>query len=352
MHAEVLLCATRREAEPEEHLVEDQHDAARRADLPQLAKPFGVGLPVEPGASSAVHQGGVAGRGAVRVQRLQRVHQHAGDVAARPQHPQRGPVHLLQRVRPLRRRGIAGAGLHIIPPSMVRPAEAHEAGAPRVVTGQAHGLHHGLRPGHVERHLVLARDAAQLPGVPCHARVQRPQDHPHPCHAPGRLLHATLVELMPQHVHPVGACQVDELPAVEVRHRHPGRPLHEAAQLQPRENMPAEGERHAVGPGELEVRDVLRRRHGEVHGPPMPLAQLPCQRLEGRLASPREIGSRAVGRIDLFPFESVARQHTRHALRPARVPRQRRMLRARELQSAIRLPCHEHPRHDSQPPSA
>ena len=45
--AEIFLRAAGREAEADEHLVEDQHDVALGADLAQLLEPVGIGRPVE-----------------------------------------------------------------------------------------------------------------------------------------------------------------------------------------------------------------------------------------------------------------------------------------------------------------
>ena len=80
-HAEVLLRAAGREAKTDEHLVEDQHDAARAAYRAQALEPLGIGGTVEAGLPPAVDQGRIAGRADVGMQRLQRIDQHAGDVA-------------------------------------------------------------------------------------------------------------------------------------------------------------------------------------------------------------------------------------------------------------------------------
>ena len=47
LDAEILLRAAGREAEADEHLVENQHDAALGADRAQLLEPVGIGVPVE-----------------------------------------------------------------------------------------------------------------------------------------------------------------------------------------------------------------------------------------------------------------------------------------------------------------
>ena len=88
-HAEVFLCAARRQPEAEEYLVEDQRDAALCADGPQFLEPGAVPHPVEAGAAPTVDQGGVRRRCHVRIQALDRVDEHAGDVGPRAQHVQR-----------------------------------------------------------------------------------------------------------------------------------------------------------------------------------------------------------------------------------------------------------------------
>ena len=75
--------------EADEHLVEDQDDAALGADRAQAPQPVGVGLRGRNAPRAAVDQRPVRGRVGVGMQRLQRVDQHAGDVAARAQHAQR-----------------------------------------------------------------------------------------------------------------------------------------------------------------------------------------------------------------------------------------------------------------------
>lgn len=120
-HAEIALRATRCQSKTHEHLVEDQHDASRAADLAQLLQPCRVGLTVECGAAAAVQQGVVARRRLVGVQGLQRVDQHAGDVAALAQHTQGVRIHLFQRVGVGRRQRVAGPGLHVFPPAVMAP---------------------------------------------------------------------------------------------------------------------------------------------------------------------------------------------------------------------------------------
>ena len=153
-HAEIFLRAARREAEADEDLVEDQHDVALGADRAQPLEPVGIGRLVEMRAARAVDQRRIGRRRRVRMQRLQRIDQHAGDVAPRAQHAQRVLGHVLQRVGLVRRQRIADARLHVAPPAVIGAAEAHQMRAPGVIAREPHRLHHGLGARHVERHFV------------------------------------------------------------------------------------------------------------------------------------------------------------------------------------------------------
>ena len=161
LDAEIFLRAAYGEAKADEHLVEDQDDVALAADRPQLLEPIGVGLPVEMRAARAVDQRGVRRCARVRVQRLQRIDQHAGDVAPRPQHAQRILGHVLERIGLVRRHRIADARLHVAPPAVIGAAEAHQVRAARVVARQPHRLHHRLGARHVERHFVESGNLLQ-----------------------------------------------------------------------------------------------------------------------------------------------------------------------------------------------
>mgnify|MGYP003693716017 CR=1 FL=1 len=56
-HAEIFLRAAGGEAEADEHLVEDQHDAALGADLAQRLQPFGIGRAIEIAACASCRPG-------------------------------------------------------------------------------------------------------------------------------------------------------------------------------------------------------------------------------------------------------------------------------------------------------
>ena len=159
-------CAPPRgEPEADEDLVEDQHDPAFAAHRAQFAQPVAVRGAVEVGAAPAVDQRRVSGRADVRMQRLQRIDQHAGDVAPAAEHPQGRLVHVLQRVGVARRERIADARLHVAPPAVVGAAKAHQVAAARVVSGEPHGLHDRLGSRHVKGDLVQAGDFQQAAHV-------------------------------------------------------------------------------------------------------------------------------------------------------------------------------------------
>ena len=65
-NAEIFLGAAGGEAEADEHLVEDQDDAALGADLAQLLQPVGIGRAIERALARTVDERGIAGRVGVR----------------------------------------------------------------------------------------------------------------------------------------------------------------------------------------------------------------------------------------------------------------------------------------------
>ena len=176
--AEVLLCATHRETEAEEHFVEDQHDAARRAHGTQSLEPLRVGSLVEAHRSLAVDEHRVRRRVAVRVHGLQRIDQDASDVVAGAKHFERLLRHVRKRVDLTRGPRVADACLHTVPPTVVGATEAHDVRLAGVVARESHGLHHRLGAGHVEGHLVLLRDALQASDVVGDDGVIRPENRP------------------------------------------------------------------------------------------------------------------------------------------------------------------------------
>ena len=215
--AEIFLRAAGGDAEADEHLVEDQDDAALGADLPQRLQPFAVGRAIEMAGAGTVDQRGIAGRIGVGMQRLQRVDQHAGDVAPRPQHMQRPLGHVGQRIGLVRRNRIADAGLHVAPPAVIGAGETNQMRAAGVIAGKPHRLHHRFGAGHVERDLVEPGNLAQPADIVGDDGMIGAEHRAERMRARLGLGDALLVEVVAEDVDAVGAGQVVEHIAVDDR---------------------------------------------------------------------------------------------------------------------------------------
>ena len=259
LDAEIFLGAAQREAETDEDLVEDQHDAAVAADGAKFLQPCSVGVTVDTGVRPAVDQGRIGGGCLVGIERLRWIDEDAGDVAAPAQHLERGLGHVRQGVSVVRGNGIPHAGLHVAPPAMIGAAKPHEVGTSRVVARQPDGLHDGLGSRHVERDFILAGDARQPRNVVIDQRRVGTQHRPEGIDPPGAAIEAGLVEVVAQQVDAIGAREVVAGVAVEVGDHDAARPGEKRAhrELRPRQGTELEG--HAVGFGELQVGDVPAR---------------------------------------------------------------------------------------------
>ena len=333
--AEIFLRAAPGNAETQEHLVEDQHDAPRAANLPQLFQPRAVRRAVEVRLASAVHQRGIGGRGLVGVQGLQGVDEHAGDVAPRTQHMQGRLGQLGKGVGFAGRQRVAHAGLHVPPPAVVRPAEAHQVRAPGVITRQPHGLHHRLRAGHVERYFVHPGNCTQPGNIVRHHGMIRAEDRPQRAGALVPLLHALLVEVVTKDVHAVGTREIVETIAVEVRERHPLGRRQERTRAQVLAHDPAVLERHAVNIGELQIGDARRSFGGEMARLGEPLAVQCRQPLKAVASAGGDSGGCVVRAKETILPKFVERHQPGHPTRQARMPGQRAMLCAGEFQGAF-----------------
>ena len=265
------------------------------------------------------------------MERLQRVDEHAGDVAARRDHAQRRVVHLLQRVDVADRPRIADAGLHAIPPAVVGAGELDEVRSPGVVPRQPHRLHHRFGARHVEGHLVEAGQAAQpLDVVEDHRmvgaehRTQRPD-------AGDAVLDAALVGVVAEDVDAVRAGQVEGDVAVEIADPHAVRGLDEAADAQLLADQPPELERHAIPVRELQIRDGFGRGGGGRERARGARGQLVGQ--AGKAGPPPlgDLEGRAIGGEEAVRPVVVERHQPRQALRQASVAVQRSVLGARQL---------------------
>src|SRR5579872_5639076 len=109
--AEIFLRAAGSDAKADKNFIENQNDAALVADLAQFLQPRRIGFAVKMRAARGIDQRRIARRIGVGVQRLQRIHQHAGDVTARPQDVKRLLRHFGERIGLVRRDRIADARL-------------------------------------------------------------------------------------------------------------------------------------------------------------------------------------------------------------------------------------------------
>ena len=124
-------------------------------------QPFAVGLAIEARRCASCRPARNRRRVGVGVQRLQRIDQHAGDVAPRSQDVQRPLRHVGQRIGLVRRNRIADAGLHVAPPAVIGAGETNQMRSPGVVAGEPHRLHDRFGAGHVERDFVEPGNRAQ-----------------------------------------------------------------------------------------------------------------------------------------------------------------------------------------------
>ena len=336
-HAEVFLRAAKREAKADEHLVEDQNDIPLGADRAQPLEPFGVGCLVETGVPRAVHQRGVRRRPAVRMQRLQRIDQDAGDVVPRPQHAQRVLGHVLQRIGVARRQRIADARLHVAPPAVIGAAEAHQVRAAGVIAREPHRLHDRLGARHVERHFVEAGDLLQAPDVVGDHRMIRAEHRTEVADPLMAALHAGLVEIVAEQIDAVRAGEVVERVAVEVGDRHAAGRLQERAERQVLAHDAAVLERHPIGVGELQIGNAVGHRRGGFERLRKVLLEMRRQPHEAGPALRGDRLGRIVGAEEPRFVVFVERQERRHAPRHPGVSGQRSVLRLGQLQPLLEL---------------
>ena len=205
---------------------------------------------------------------------------------------------------------------------MISTAEPHQLAAARVVARQPHRLHHRFRARHVKGDLVQAGDFLQTGDVVGDHRMVAAQDWSQGADAFIACFHARFVEVVTEQIHPVGTRQVVETIPVEVGQRHPLGRRQERARAQMLAHEPAVLERHAVGFGELQVRNAFAGLGGEPtrFGEPLPVQSR--QPVEARPAAGRDLVGCVVG-----AEEPVERHQRGHAPREPRVSGQRAVLR-------------------------
>ena len=300
-------------------------------------QPFAIGRAIEIAAARAVDQCGIAGRAGIRMQRLQRIDQHAGDVAAGLQDMQRAFGHVGQRVGLVRRNRVADAGLHVAPPAVIGACETHQMRAAGVVAREPHRLHHGFRAGHVERDFVESGNLAEAPHVVRDDGVIG-TEHRAECMRPlFGLGDALLVEIVAEDVDAVGAGQIVEHVAVDVGDGNAGRRRHEGAGAEMLAHQAAVLEWHPVGFGELQVGDAARRLRG--HLPALGVAVLveAGEPEEAVLARHSQFGRGAIGREEIVDVEFVIRQEPRDQLGHLGMAGQRAVLCAGQRQPRLQF---------------
>ena len=150
------------------------------------------------------------------MQCLQRIDEHAGDVAAAADYGEAAFVHVAQGICVVRGERIAGARLYVVPPAMVGTAEAHEMAAARVIAREANGLHHRFGARHVKRDFIEPRDAFQGGGIVGDAGVVAAEYRAQLGDPLGPFADAGLVEVGAEQIGAVGTAEVEEFEAVEV----------------------------------------------------------------------------------------------------------------------------------------
>ena len=274
----------------------------------------------------AVQQAGIAGCRGVGVQSLQRVDQHAGDVAAAAQHPQRALAHFGQGKGIARGHGVADARLYVAPPAVVGATKAHHFVAPAVVARQPHGLHHGLGSRHVEGNLFHTGYALQALQVVRHDRVVSTQYRTKIAHHCRALFNAALVKVVAQQVHAVGTGEIKKAVAVQISDRDTFSGSHKGSDLQTLAHQFFELKGHAVGADELQVRQGAHHIGGGVQGLGVAGLELLHQAGKGCPAACNHIGRRTIDAIGLLFVIGVAGQERRYPARRARVAGQPRVL--------------------------
>ena len=110
-----------------------------------------------------------------------------------------------------------------------------------------------------------------------------------------------------------------------------------AAGLEVAAHEAAELERYAVAGGELQIGDTVHDRVGQFHGPFAALGEAPGKAQEPFAARRRNLLRRRIGPEKPILVVFVERHQRGEAPCHARVPRQRAVLRAGELQPQLRL---------------
>ncbi len=271
------------------------------------------------------------------MQRLQRIDQHTGDVAAAVENAQGRLVHVAQRVGLAFVRRIADPRLHVAPPSVVGAAESNQVAAAGVVSGEAYRLHHGLGSGHVKGHLVHAGYLEQPPHIVGDRRMVAAEHRAQVAHPLAAAGDALLVEVVAEDIHAVGARHVVELVAVQIGQRHAGGGRHERTAPEMPAHEAAELIGHAVTAGELQVGDALDDLRGQRGVLRASRGESRRQAHEARPPCFGDARGRLVDAKNPVISVLVVGDEAREAARHARMSRHRTVFGARKLQPKPKL---------------
>ena len=220
---------------------------------------------------------------------------------------------------------------------MVRTAKPHQLLAAGVVAGQAHGLHHCLGAGHVERHLVHARGFAQALHVVHHDRVVCAQHRTQVARDGSAFVNALFVKVIAHQVHAIGAGQVDEHIAVQIGHGDAGRRLQKGTDLQALLDHGLELVGHAVSADELHVRQAIDHRSPCLQGFGVTLCNALHQRGKRRFTLCHHLRGGAVYGENLLLVVAVVGQQRSQQTRIPRMACQRAVLGQRELGARLQF---------------
>ena len=231
---------------------------------------------------------------------------------------------------------------------MVSPAKTNDVFAARVVSGQAHGLHHSFGARHVKRDLVQAGNGFEALGVVGHHGVVRTQHWAQRLGAGHALGHGAFVKVSAKHVHAIRARQIVKNLTVQIGDVHAMGRLQERADLQVLAHHRAELEGHAVGRDELHVRDVLACRRSGLDAQAVTRLQCLAQGKKCRTALRLNVCGGAVAAEKFSLIEAVTGQPACQPFGHARVPGQRAVLGTRELYAPMQAwgHCGQHAQTD------
>ena len=265
------------------------------------------------------------------MQGLERIDQHAGDVAPPPQHAQRRFGHVGKRIGFVRRRRIADAGLHVAPPAVIGAAKAHQMRSAGMIARQPHRLHDGFGARHMKRYLVEPGNFLEEFDVLDDQRMVGAEHRAKLAHPRRAALDGFLVKIVTENVDAVGAAQIVAAIAVQIGDRHAARRLHEGGGRQVRAHHAAILERHPIGIGELQIGNGLARFGGAPDG--FGKARLIKRRQPGEAgaASCDDVRRRVVGREEASLVVVVERHQAGEPACDPGVPGERPVLGLRQF---------------------